>query len=143
MVNELFSDGKIIPTQIKKHPPPPQSPWLNQNQSLLMEEEQQNSSKSFWIFKRSSSCDNGYTRSLRPIPLLSRSNYVGSSISTKRPSSSKEGFTHKHHHNFQKPSLGKTRSSKLHKPPPMTMLLPSSDELIFELESSFSSPSVS
>ncbi|KAI3665549.1 hypothetical protein L6452_44176 [Arctium lappa] len=115
MADELFSDGKIIPTQIKQHPPPPKSPSVNQNQLPPMEEEQRNSSsKSFWGFKRSSSCGNGYARGLCPIPLLSRSNSTGSSTSTivKRQSSSKEGsssITQKHHHhNFQKPPLRKT-----------------------------------
>ncbi|XP_024974507.1 uncharacterized protein LOC112512665 [Cynara cardunculus var. scolymus] len=98
MADELFSDGKIIPTQIKQHPPPPptlpprQSPSLNRNPPPRIEEEPQNSSRSFWGFKRSSSCGNGYARSLCPIPLLSRSNSTGSSsTNTKRPSSSKEG----------------------------------------------------
>ncbi|XP_023770940.1 uncharacterized protein LOC111919608 [Lactuca sativa] len=121
MADELFSNGKIIPTQIKHHPPPPpppppsslppQSPASNYNPLPAVEEEQHNSSKSFWGFKRSSSCGNGYARSLCPIPLLSRSNSAGSSTSTKRSSSSKEGSTHKHPHNSQKPPLRKTSYS--------------------------------
>ncbi|KAJ9564369.1 hypothetical protein OSB04_000335 [Centaurea solstitialis] len=114
MADELFSDGKIIATQIKQRPPPPpqppQSPPNNRNQPPPME---RSPSRSFWGFKRSSSCGNGYARSLCPIPLLSRSNSTGSSsinANTKRStSSSKEGFTQKHnHHNFQKPPLRKT-----------------------------------
>ncbi|KAI3699453.1 hypothetical protein L2E82_43781 [Cichorium intybus] len=116
MADELFSDGKIIPTQIKHHPSPPpplppQSPLANHTPLPAVDEEQQNSSKSFWGFKRSSSCGSGYARSLCPIPLLSRSNSAGSSTSTKRSSSSKEGFTHKHSHNSQKPPLRKSSYS--------------------------------
>nr|XP_043606691.1 uncharacterized protein LOC122578730 [Erigeron canadensis] len=109
--DELFSNGKIVPTNVKQQkrasqiPLPPQ---VNQNPP---HEEQHNSSKSFWGFKRSSSCGNGYAGSLCPIPLLSRSNSTGSSTSTstkRSSSSSKEGFTQKHHHNhsnYQKPPL--------------------------------------
>ncbi|KAD3640809.1 hypothetical protein R6Q59_003492 [Mikania micrantha] len=103
--DELFSDGIIIPTQIKRQfPPPPPPPLPPQSPPP----EQHNSSKSFWGFKRSSSCGNGYARSLCPIPLLSRSNSTGSSTGTKRSSSSKEGGPHKHYSNFQKPPLRKT-----------------------------------
>jgi len=116
MADELFSNGKMLPTQIKHHPPPPsprppQPTAAHHNPLPAVDEEQQNSSKSFWGFKRSSSCGNGYARSLCPIPLLSRSNSAGSSTSTKRSSSSKEGFTHKHPHNSQKPPLRKTSYS--------------------------------
>ncbi|KAM0057708.1 hypothetical protein Hdeb2414_s0005g00161511 [Helianthus debilis subsp. tardiflorus] len=85
MADELFSDGKIIPTQIKQQlqlQPPPQPPLPPQSPP--------HQTKSFWGFKRSSSCGNGYARSLCPIPLLSRSNSTGSSTSTKRSSSSKK-----------------------------------------------------
>ncbi|KAK1439092.1 hypothetical protein QVD17_04907 [Tagetes erecta] len=117
MADELFSDGKLIPAQIKQQqssikiiPPPPPPPLPPQSPTV-----NQNASKSFWGFKRSSSCGNGYARSLCPIPLMSRSNSTGSSTSTKR--SSKEGYgnnssTHKqHHHSFQKPPLRKTSYS--------------------------------
>ncbi|XP_071696190.1 uncharacterized protein [Rutidosis leptorrhynchoides] len=100
--DELFSNGKMIPIQIKEQPPP--QPSLPTQSSP---KEQHNMSKSFWGFKRSSSCGNGYARSLCPIPLMSRSNSTGSSTSTTNSKrSSKEGFTQKHH-NYQKPPLRK------------------------------------
>ncbi|KAK9074721.1 hypothetical protein SSX86_003039 [Deinandra increscens subsp. villosa] len=111
MADELFSDGKIIPTQIKQRQPPPLPPAASQTPPPPVDAEQQNSSKSFWGFKRSSSCGNGYARSLCPIPLLSRSNSTGSSTSTKRSSLSKESCAHKHNPNFQKPPLRKTSYS--------------------------------
>ncbi|KAI3813480.1 hypothetical protein L1987_18205 [Smallanthus sonchifolius] len=108
--DELFSDGKIIPAQIKRQSPPrppPQPPIVNRIPPAPVDDEQPNSTKSFWGFKRSSSCGNGYARSLCPIPLLSRSNSTGSSTGTKRSSSSKEGCSHKPNPNFQKPPLRK------------------------------------
>lgn len=124
---ELFSDGRILPTEIKKknivplkqttQSSPPQNPPLHTSHSSsntdsngknigkesykesknLNDEvcEKQSSSKSFWSFKRSSSCGSGYGRSLCPLPLLSRSNSTGSSNSSgnKRNSLSKEGGT--------------------------------------------------
>ncbi|CAI0451029.1 unnamed protein product [Linum tenue] len=83
--DELFSDGKILPTAIKtaaavrpKPSLPPPSPHQDE------ESKQQSSSKSFWRFKRSSSvnCSTGYGRSLCPLPLLSRSNSTGSSTAS-------------------------------------------------------------
>ncbi|KAH1215494.1 hypothetical protein GmHk_13G036620 [Glycine max] len=71
------------------------------------------SSKSFWRFKRSSSCGSGYGSSLCPLPLLSRSNSTGSSPSVRRIPLSKEG----HHHvkqNSQKRSSSSTRFSQSH-----------------------------
>ncbi|KAL5141567.1 Gibberellin 20-oxidase-like protein [Glycine soja] len=72
--------------------------------------DQKQSSKSFWNFKRSSSCGTGPRRSFCPLPLLSRSNSTGSSTpSVKRNPLSKEGVNnikHKHsstrlpHHSF-------------------------------------------
>lgn len=91
--DELFSDGKILPTQIKKKsttppPLPPPRSLPDDNKSLNKEtstDDYKQSSKSFWRFKRSSSCGNGgYGRSLCPLPLLSRSNSTGSAPSVKR-----------------------------------------------------------
>lgn len=119
--DELFSDGKIIPTEIKKKivPAPQKQEILDQNapqvdQALSQtpgvrdesnksskkesnEGDEKQSSKSFWRFKRSSSCGSGYGRTLCPLPLLSRSNSTGSAdeskpINIKRaPMMSKEG----------------------------------------------------
>ncbi|CAI9282641.1 unnamed protein product [Lactuca saligna] len=118
MADELFSDGKILPAQIKpntdinKRTPPPPRPENQRPRSLPLpppEDEElnlkQQNSKSFWGFKRSSSCGSGYARSLCPITLLSRSHSTGSSTSSKRSSSSKEGFNQKHQRNIQKPLI--------------------------------------
>ncbi|MED6169424.1 hypothetical protein PIB30_021225 [Stylosanthes scabra] len=129
--DEFFSGGRIIPTEIKgskkknnnnqlapQHFPPPLPPQscasVNQNhnhknmkkegssskEGKLMNNNN-NDSKSFWSFKRSSSCGNGYRRSLCPLPLLSRSNSTGSSSTKRNNSLSKEAAgtkqnSHKH-----------------------------------------------
>lgn len=126
---ELFSDGRILPAEIKKKqvplkqslttqsssPNPPLNPSYSScnnesnGKNLRKEstkeskflndevcEKQSSNSKSFWSFKRSSSCGSGYGRSLCPLPLLSRSNSTGSSTSSvnnKRNSLSKEGIS--------------------------------------------------
>ena len=121
--DELFSDGKILPTEIKKKIAPVQPKLENLDQNTIQvvdqalsqtsgvrdetnksskkdsnEGEERQSSKSFWRFKRSSSCGTGYGRTLCPLPLLSRSNSTGSAdeskpINIKRPPMmSKEGF---------------------------------------------------
>lgn len=79
----------------------------------LQEEEEikQQNSKSFWGFKRSSSCGSGYARSLCPITLLSRSHSTGSSTSSKRSSSSKDGLIN------QKPGRGFQKQTVSQKPP--------------------------
>ncbi|KAD4888392.1 hypothetical protein R6Q59_034574 [Mikania micrantha] len=121
MADELFSDGKILPTQVKSKSeaykrspvtPLPRRKTENLKPPALSppedDELKHQSSKSFWGFKRSSSCGNGYARSLCPITLLSRSHSTGSSTSSKRSSSSsssKEAFNQKHHRSFQKPSV--------------------------------------
>ncbi|XP_061349451.1 uncharacterized protein LOC133294717 [Gastrolobium bilobum] len=115
--DELFSDGRILPIEIKKKnaplkqtlqlapQPPLPLPYAIRNnastnkkskkespkESLNDEVEEKQSSKSFWRFKRSSSCGSGYGSSLCPLPLLSRSNSTGSSPSVKRMHLSKEG----------------------------------------------------
>ncbi|CAJ1843867.1 unnamed protein product [Sphenostylis stenocarpa] len=66
----------------------------NSKESRCLNDEvyEKQSSKSFWIFKRSSSCGIGHRRSFCPLPLLSRSNSTGSSTpSVKRNPLSKEG----------------------------------------------------
>ncbi|KAL1291858.1 hypothetical protein AAHE18_20G230600 [Arachis hypogaea] len=57
-------------------------------------------SKSFWSFKRSSSCGSGYGRRLCPLPLLSRSNSTGSSPKRVPLSSSsiKQQNSHQKHY---------------------------------------------
>ncbi|KAK1422123.1 hypothetical protein QVD17_25019 [Tagetes erecta] len=137
VADELFFDGKIRPMPIKSKsetykltpstPPlenkkskssllaltltlkpmssPVSSPAV-ENVELKLKHQ---TSKSFWGFKRSSSCGNGYARSLCPITLLSRSSSMGSSTSLKQSSSPlKEGLNQKHHHNVQKPTLKKS-----------------------------------
>ncbi|KAE8679767.1 peptidyl-tRNA hydrolase family protein [Hibiscus syriacus] len=104
--DELFSDGKILPTDIKKNnvpskqtdhqssPPPPPPPHDGANvdstkDSSNEDDQKQSSSKSsFWGFKRSRSfpCGSGYGRSLCPLPLLSKSNSTGSTPNIKQPS---------------------------------------------------------
>ncbi|XP_027359089.1 uncharacterized protein LOC113867804 [Abrus precatorius] len=151
--DELFSDGVILPTEIKKKknniaplkpktqpslPIPPSSTIcdnassttskstkkesLKDNKDLNDEVDEKQSSKSFWRFKRSSSCGSGYGRSLCPLPLLSRSNSTGSTTpSVKRVPLSKEGPNVKQ--NSQKRS-SITRSSQSfgsnnHQKPPL------------------------
>lgn len=139
--DELFSDGRILPTEIKKkkniplkqtcqlpsHPPLPtplaicdnastsknskKESIIKESKDLNDEVDEKQNSKSFWRFKRSSSCGSGYGRSLCPLPLLSRSNSTGSSSpSVKRMPLSKEGTNIKQ--NSQKHySTTNTRSS--------------------------------
>lgn len=156
--DELFSDGRILPTQVKKKNPPlkktlqlaPHPPLLppsyattcnnassstsknlkieeNYKESKFLNDEvcDKQSSKSFWSFKRSSSCGSVYGRSLCPFPLLSRSNSTGSNTSVKRSPMSKEGAnikknSQKHSpsrfspslpNNYQRPPLNKSHGS--------------------------------
>lgn len=110
--DELFSDGRILPTEIKKKSfpgkqtgqsilpvsPPPHTKAVRQNASATKTtkkqskcvnnneeaemEKQGHNTRSFWRFNRSSSCGSGYGRSLCPLPLLSRSYSTGSSSSS-------------------------------------------------------------
>lgn len=139
---ELFSDGRILPTQVKRknipplkqttqltiaqHPPfhPPsysKNPKKESLKDLNDEVCDKQSSKSFWNFKRSSSCGSGYGRSLCPLPLLSRSNSTGSNSSgSKRNSISKEGIHIKQ--NSQKHSstrLSHSSGSNSYQKPPL------------------------
>ncbi|CAK9326139.1 unnamed protein product [Citrullus colocynthis] len=143
--DEIFSHGKILPLQIKRKPEEGlhqfSSPPLTRTKSLDLnpekclkkdqslkedkaassdsEEKQSCSSKSFWLFKRSSSCGSGYTRSLCPLPLLSRSNSTGSASNIKRTPLSKDGVNQKQssHRNASKNSLQCSSSTGYQKPP--------------------------
>ncbi|KAK1433243.1 hypothetical protein QVD17_10152 [Tagetes erecta] len=125
LADELFFDGKILTTEVlkSKQTPVPLAPVTpvtsvtsssrRRNENLRSvsvvednEETKQQNSKSFWGFKRSSSCGNGYARSLCPITLLSRSHSTGSTTSSKRSSSSKDALIQKHNRSFQKPNSG-------------------------------------
>ncbi|KAJ7000552.1 hypothetical protein D5086_008522 [Populus alba] len=140
--DELFSDGKILPTEIKKKTAsakqvdpsmPPghalqddissndgfKKDCLNEMKGSRYEEEyQKQSSKSFWRFKRSSSlnCASGYGKSLCPLPLLSRSYSTGSTPSSKRAPLSKDTNHKQHRQSFLKPSQSSS-STNYHKPP--------------------------
>ncbi|QCE12937.1 hypothetical protein DEO72_LG10g4188 [Vigna unguiculata] len=138
--DELFSHGRILPTEVKrknvpakqtvqsapKNNPPLPPPYAahappntiskkeNPKESKCLNDEvyEKQSSKSFWIFKRSSSCGNGHRRSFCPLPLLSRSNSTGSSTpSVKRNNPlSKEGVVN------VKPNSQKHSSTRLTHP---------------------------
>ncbi|PKI75635.1 hypothetical protein CRG98_004036 [Punica granatum] len=113
VADELFSQGKILPTEIKKKTTTTE-PSMKQNPKLSGEPEKQQSSnsKSFWRFKRSSSlnCGSGYGRKLCPLPLLSRSNSTGS---TEVPLT-KEGHPY---YQKQQQQLLPSNCSQKHPPP--------------------------
>lgn len=143
--DELFSHGIILPTQIKKNNnnvplkqknqqatqqeelslpiPPLNDSTIKNNKKVSNNEEvfekQSSNSKSFWSFKRSSSCGNGYGSSLCPLPLLSRSNSTGSSTSVKKMSMpmSKESANVKQHSTKQRSSCHSFGSINHQKPP--------------------------
>lgn len=113
MADELFYDGKIIPTQARPKPETRKFTPLPAEKEKLRESVQEpqlenTNNKSFWGFKRSSSCGSGYGRSLCPnITLLSRSHSTGSSSSKRSSSSSgskdlKDGLGSKDKRGFQK-----------------------------------------
>lgn len=103
--DELFSDGKLLPSEIKKNTATNTRPKQAPSEEEVLNEDHKspsevisngNKQKSFWRFKRSSSfnCGSGYGPSLCPIPLLSRSSSTGAatsngskSISIKTPNS--------------------------------------------------------
>ncbi|KAL1213101.1 hypothetical protein V5N11_022494 [Cardamine amara subsp. amara] len=129
--DELFSNGKILPTEIKKKPeshkssqkepkpkdgkPVPTKPDSRKQKKPNEEEEDVNiteektNTKSFWGFKRSSSlnCGSSYGRSLCPLPLLNRSNSTGSTSSKQKQSSRK----HTEHVKLQQSSSLSSSSS--------------------------------
>lgn len=144
--DELFSDGKILPTEIKKKTaptkqmdrsilpsPPPHDDDISSNDGLKKEglkdgksasyheAEEKQSSKSFWRFKRSSSlnCGSGYGRSFCPLPLLSRSYSTGSTpAGVKRAAlSSKDNHSSTNHHKQHKQFIKSSSSSSYQKPP--------------------------
>lgn len=97
--------------------------WSDSEEKQSSNSNSNSNSKSFWRFKRSSSCGSGYTRSLCPLPLLSRSNSTGSAPSNKQTSLSKEGATQKQssHRNASKNSV-QCSSSMGHQKPPLKKL---------------------
>ncbi|KAK3225304.1 hypothetical protein Dsin_005166 [Dipteronia sinensis] len=95
--DELFKNGVILPVQVQKlTPPPPPTvfsslpprPNSNDHQLMVVNSDQEKpQSKSFWGFKRSSSLNCDVKKSLIcSLPLLSRSNSTGSSVTSKRAS---------------------------------------------------------
>ncbi|ESQ28751.1 hypothetical protein EUTSA_v10019003mg [Eutrema salsugineum] len=121
--DELFRNGQILPTEIKKKkkpesPPPekrnpgqkgpdtgptePTKPDFRKQRKPVEEDddvsvtEEKPNTKSFWGFKRSSSlnCGSSYGRSLCPLPLLNRSNSTGSTSSKPKQSSRKHTTEH-------------------------------------------------
>ncbi|XP_073147725.1 uncharacterized protein [Henckelia pumila] len=124
--DELFSDGKILPIQIKKPQPPPPPPANTsaepppppaagkQTSTITPEEiiKHGGKSSSFWGFKRSTSLNGGsgqgQGRGLCPLPLLSRSKSTGSNSNVKRPSNTKQGLLRSSSCSQQKPPLKKS-----------------------------------
>ncbi|KAJ4828882.1 hypothetical protein Tsubulata_039852 [Turnera subulata] len=128
--DELFSNGKILPVQIKKqfvsstkhsqqpkpatsHPPQisaetTEKKLLKEFLSMSIDAEEKPASKSFWQFKRSSSLNSDSSRSkglIRSLHFLSRSYSTGSAPNPpKQAMSSKESTPH------QKPRLQKQHS---------------------------------
>lgn len=130
--DELFYEGKLVPTQIKKNitcqkqsnfPEPsellPKTPKLKNDRSGNIEglREKQNT-KSFWGFKRSNSlnCGSSYAPSLCPLPLLSRSNSTGSANTSRKPSISRESLNNQKQNLLKNSANVSSRSSNL-KPP--------------------------
>ncbi|EOY00115.1 hypothetical protein QQP08_006294 [Theobroma cacao] len=131
--DELFSNGKILPIEIKKKPllvakhvhrqsqpvpsPPRQTTTDNSGKkrlkeflSMSIDADDKPASKSFWQFKRSSSLNCESTRSkslIRSLQFLSRSNSTGSAPNPKSTMLSKE--TQKQHLQKQ-PSLSRKSS---------------------------------
>lgn len=124
--DELFSDGKILPIQIKKpqlSPPPPAktatappppgkntTPYLETRKPIPESEEKHRSKSSFWGFKRNTSLNggSGHGRGLCPLPLLSRSQSTGSNTNVKRPSNMKQSLVRSSSCSQQKPPLKKS-----------------------------------
>lgn len=124
--DELFSDGKIRPAEIKKKNLPRFSPTAQFCRENGVEigkskkgtkviakddaEDPKQNSKSFWKFKRSSSvnCGSVYGRGgLCPLPLLSRSNSTGSVPKQSSQKHSISGQKTASSVNYQKPPLKK------------------------------------
>ncbi|GMH27199.1 hypothetical protein Nepgr_029042 [Nepenthes gracilis] len=139
LADEIFSNGVILPAQIKKKPlptkhiaksdsrsssssttrpllPPPlprPAPSKDEYSSSLdvEDKQQQQNSKSFWGFKRSRSlnCGSIYSRKLCPLPLLSRSKSTGTASNSKRSLFSKDDRLP--HCNFQNAQKNSNPSS--------------------------------
>nr|KYP75155.1 hypothetical protein KK1_007856 [Cajanus cajan] len=123
--DELFSNGKIVPMEIKKvsNEPPRSQPattektqkkrlkeFLSASSDEAENEEEKPSSKYFWQFKRSSSLNFDTTRGnslIRSLQFLSRSNSTGSAPNPKQPELPRE--THKQR--LQKQSSVSSRRS--------------------------------
>uniref|UniRef100_A0A6N2K952 Uncharacterized protein n=1 Tax=Salix viminalis TaxID=40686 RepID=A0A6N2K952_SALVM len=144
--DELFSDGKLLPTEIKKKTASAKQmdsrvripsrdalqDGVSSDDSLKREclkemksssyeaEDQKQTSKSFWSFKRSSSlnCASGYGRSLCHLPLLSRSYSTGSTPRSKRAPLTKE-INHKQNKQEFFRSSKSTSSTKNYQKPPL------------------------
>lgn len=123
--DELFSDGKILPIQIKKPQTPPQTaaptpplppaaknttPYVEARKPIPESEEKNSSKSSFWGFKRSTSLNggSGHGRGLCPLPLLSRSKSTGSNTNVKRPNNMKQSLVRSSSCSQQKPPLKKS-----------------------------------
>ncbi|CAJ1977512.1 unnamed protein product [Sphenostylis stenocarpa] len=126
--DELFSNGKIVPTEIKsvsnKPLEPPRSQpattektqkkrlkeFLSASSDEAENEDEKPSSKYFWQFKRSSSLNFDTTRGnglIRSLQFLSRSNSTGSALNPKQTELPRE--THKQR--LQKQSSVSSRRS--------------------------------
>ncbi|XP_057522206.1 uncharacterized protein LOC130802277 [Amaranthus tricolor] len=132
--DELFSNGVILPIQIKKENIPiisksksfTQSSQLPSSSSVLnngekTEEKQGNNNKSFWMFKRSKSlnCSSIYRKGLCSLYILSRSKSTGSTISGKRSLISNDETHHQQQNGNGKQSSLKNLSSSYHQKPPI------------------------
>ncbi|MBA0650738.1 hypothetical protein Goklo_018124 [Gossypium klotzschianum] len=112
--DELFSNGKILPMEIKKKPVPVPSPPKKRLKEFLSmsidDADDKPAFKSLWQFKRSISLNSGTKTLIRSLHFLSRSNSTGSASNPKPTMLSKE--TEKQHLQKQ-PSLS-TKSSHSH-----------------------------
>ncbi|XWS36923.1 hypothetical protein CRYUN_Cryun20dG0126900 [Craigia yunnanensis] len=128
--DELFSNGKILPLQIKKkfsppkqeEQPPSQKPQPQAGNARSKDKNQ--SSKSFWQFKRSSSLNfvSGYKRRLFTSTLLSRSSSTESAPKVKPGPDLRDGHgidNHRQKKNNQKKSLPCLQSSTNNEKPPL------------------------
>ncbi|XP_073042067.1 uncharacterized protein [Primulina eburnea] len=109
--DELFSEGKILPIQIKKPLPPPHPPartartpppvgkhttlYLETRKPIPESEEKHRSKSSFLGFKCRTSLNGGSGhngRGLCPLPFLSRSKSTSSNTNVERPSNMKQSL---------------------------------------------------
>lgn len=134
--DELFSNGIILPIKIQSHKqshpslPPLPPPTENSKQITLVNssspdyhlKHRVSESKSFWGFKRSSSFNNFETKriSLCPIPLLSRSNSIGSfsNSKSKKCKDSQKQISQRHNSSSMRKS---SSPSSLSLPPPSSL----------------------